>query len=96
MPYSPTNYVNEPATTTPISAANLNKTEQALAALYAIVESLGGHVRFVAKVAGVWGPRPTSDPNVLVIWVGPDPSPPIVSSGTGGMRNDRDTRFVTP
>jgi hypothetical protein len=40
------------------------------------------------------GVRPTDLALVTVIWDGPDPSPPIVSSGTGGMLSDSDWRFV--
>lgn len=42
------------------------------------------------------GVRPTSRSDVIVIWKGPDPSPGIVSSGTGGMLDNVDMRFVTP
>lgn len=56
----------------------------------------GGAVQFVRKVAGgTWAGRPTADAAVMVIWVGPDPSPPIVTTGTGGMRNGIDLRFIT-
>lgn len=37
------------------------------------------------------GVRPHDRP-FTVIWKGPDPAPPIVSSGTGGMRNPHDMR----
>lgn len=40
--------------------------------------------------------RPTSRSDVIVIWKGPDPSPGIVASGTGGMLDNVDMRFVTP
>jgi hypothetical protein len=32
----------------------------------------------------------------VVAWKGPDPSPAIVASGTGGMLDDVDYRIVTP
>ena len=50
----------------------------------------------VAKAAGVWPARPTSRADIIVQWKGPDPSPSIVSSGTGGMINNVDIRMVTP
>jgi len=50
----------------------------------------------VAKSAGTWPARPTSRNDVVVQWKGPDPSPSIVSSGTGGMLDNVDIRFVTP
>jgi hypothetical protein len=46
--------------------------------------------------SGGAGIRPTSRGDVMVIWKGPDPSPGIVSSGTGGMLDNVDMRFVTP
>ena len=50
----------------------------------------------VAKAAGVWPARPTSRTDVIVQWKGPDPSPSIVSSGTGGMMDNVDIRMITP
>lgn len=48
----------------------------------------------VRKVAGVWPARPTSRTDVTVEWIGPNPSPPIVTSGTGGMY-ELDSRGIT-
>jgi hypothetical protein len=45
--------------------------------------------------SGTWPARPTARADVIVIWKGPDPSPAIVSSGTAGMRDGIDIRFVT-
>lgn len=50
----------------------------------------------VAKSAGVWPARPTSRSDIVVQWKGPDPSPAIVGSGTGGMLNNVDIRLITP
>ena len=50
----------------------------------------------VAKAAGVWPSRPTGRNDIIVQWKGPDPSPSIVSSGTGGMMNNVDIRMITP
>jgi hypothetical protein len=51
----------------------------------------------VAKDATTgWPARPTSRTDIVVAWKGQDPSPAIVSSGTGGMLNNVDIRFVTP
>jgi len=50
----------------------------------------------VAKAAGVWPARPTSRTDIIVQWKGPDPSPAIVGSGTGGMLNNVDIRMITP
>jgi hypothetical protein len=41
------------------------------------------------------GVRPTSSANVTCRWTGADPSPAIVSSGTGGMLDNVDMRDVT-
>ncbi|GEM_PF-4553627 len=50
----------------------------------------------VAKSGTSWPARPTSRADVIVQWKGPDPSPAIVSSGTGGMLDNVDIRFITP
>lgn len=44
--------------------------------------------------AGVWPARPTARTDVIVRWRGADPSPAIVSSGTGGMIDNVDERVV--
>jgi len=54
---------------------------------------LASTAQFVIKLGGTWGARPTADANILVIWVGLDPSPSIVTSGTGGMYNN-DIRII--
>lgn len=55
-----------------------------------------GSILYVRKSGSTWPARPTSRADVIVIWLGADPKPAIVSSGTGGMRNNVDLRFVTP
>lgn len=50
----------------------------------------------VAKSGSTWPARPTSRTDLIVQWKGPDPSPSIVASGTGGMLDNVDIRFVTP
>lgn len=50
----------------------------------------------VAKTGSTWPARPTNRNDIIVQWKGPDPSPTIVSSGTGGMLDNVDIRFVTP
>lgn len=53
-------------------------------------------VLFAKKSSGgVWPSRPTSRADVLVLWIGPDPSPPVVASGTSGMLAG-DERHLTP
>lgn len=49
----------------------------------------------VLKASGVWPARPTSRTDIIVQWKGADPSPAIVSSGTGGMIDNVDIRLVT-
>ncbi len=46
--------------------------------------------------SGTWPARPTSRTDIVVQWKGPDPSPSIVSSGTGGMMDNVDIRLITP
>jgi hypothetical protein len=53
-----------------------------------------GSVMFVRK-SGTWPSRPTSRSDITVFWIGADPDPSIVSSGTGGMLNNVDMRIPT-
>lgn len=53
-----------------------------------------GSTLVAQKSGGVWPARPTARADVVVIWKGADPSPSIVSSGTGGMHDNIDVRFV--
>jgi hypothetical protein len=55
-----------------------------------------GSTLTVLKSGGVWPARPTDRADIVVQWKGADPSPSIVSSGTGGMRDGIDIRLVTP
>jgi hypothetical protein len=43
---------------------------------------------------GSWPARPTARTDIVVRWRGADPSPPIVSSGTGGMLDNVDERQI--
>ncbi|MBL8121551.1 hypothetical protein JNM87_02270 [Candidatus Saccharibacteria bacterium] len=61
-----------------------------------IADLPAGTTLTVSKSAGVWPARPTSRSDIVVQWKGPDPSPSIVSSGTGGMLDNVDIRLVTP
>lgn len=49
----------------------------------------------VAKSGSVWPARPTARTDIIVQWKGPDPSPAIVESGTGGMLDNVDIRLIT-
>lgn len=40
------------------------------------------------------GQRPTPRTDITVEWVGADPSPASVTSGTGGMLSGRDRRYI--
>lgn len=48
----------------------------------------------VRKSGGTWPARPTSRTDITVIWVGADPSPSIVASGTTGMIDNVDERKI--
>lgn len=50
----------------------------------------------VLKSGSTWPARPTARTDIVVQWRGTDPSPSIVASGTGGMLDGVDVRFVTP
>ena len=93
MAYSKQTWADSPTTTTPVSAARLNYMEEGIRLAH---ELPAGATLTVQKSGGVWPARPTSRSDVTVQWKGPDPSPSIVSSGTGGMLNNVDIRLVTP
>lgn len=48
----------------------------------------------VVKSGSTWPARPTNRSDVIVRWRGAEPSPPIVSSGTGGMLDGVDERQI--
>jgi len=54
-----------------------------------------GTVLAVTRVSGSWPARPTARADVTCWWIGADPSPAIVTSGTGGMRSGIDIRAIT-
>lgn len=63
----------------------------------ATVDSLpAGCTLTVFKNGAVWPARPTNRTDIIVQWRGPDPSPAIVASGTGGMLDNVDIRLITP
>lgn len=46
-----------------------------------------GSILYAAKSGGVWPARPTTRTDVRVFWIGADPAPAIVTSGTAGAYN---------
>lgn len=95
--------INDVADTITISTtATANSTDAALRdrSTHTGMEPLSalpaGTTLTVLKSGGSWPARPTARADVVVAWKGPDPSPPIVSSGTGGMLDNVDYRLVTP
>jgi hypothetical protein len=50
----------------------------------------------IAKSGSTWPTRPTSRTDIRVAWLGPDPAPNIVTSGTAGAINNLDLRWRTP
>lgn len=53
-----------------------------------------GSTLTVFKSGGTWPARPTARTDIIVRWRGADPSPAIVSSGTGGMLDNVDERQI--
>ena len=52
----------------------------------------------IAKSGGTWPAPPTLRSDIIMIWKGADPSPPIVSVrtlGTPGMLDNVDLRMIT-
>jgi hypothetical protein len=58
-------------------------------------DALPGLVIAVRKSSGAWPARPTARPDIVVHWIGADPDPVIVTSGTGGALDGVDIRVVT-
>lgn len=63
---------------------------------HGIADMPAGTTITVLKSGGVWPARPTTRTDIFVQWKGADPSPSIVTSGTGGMYDNVDSRLVTP
>jgi len=79
-----------------LSYDDLSAKWQNKAGLMPTVESIpAGSTITVQKTGASWPARPTSRADVTVIWKGPDPSPSIAATGTSGMRDNIDMRFVT-
>lgn len=53
-----------------------------------------GSTVVVRKSGASWPARPTSRSDIIVFWVGADPDPAIISSGTGGALNNVDIRMA--
>ena len=94
-------------TTTGTDTARAVTPAGAKAAIDAAVASIplsalpSGSTITVVKTSGTWPARPTSRGDIVVQWKGADPSPSVVTSGTGGMRDQTggalgDIRLVTP
>lgn len=112
MPYTKqtwTDWTGDPAlapTTAKANAARLGTIETGIQNAQAAAETAtatstvasmpSGMCWFVRKQGTTWPSRPTSRVDELVFWVGADPSPPIVTTGTGGMLDNMDLRVVTP
>ena len=91
-----TNLANGLSATT----ANANLALSQIAALggstsASYATALAGSTYTVIKTT-TWPARPSARTDLVFIWKGADPSPAIVTSGTGGMLDGVDSRFVTP
>lgn len=88
-----TSDVNKPVSTATQTALD---AKAALTHSHALADLPAGTTITVQKSGGTWPARPTARTDVFVAWKGADPSPAIVSSGTGGMLDGVDYRLVTP
>lgn len=52
------------------------------------------NVFVVQKLNGAWPNRPNALKETVGFWIGPEPGPSVVTTGTGGMY-ESDMRFVT-
>jgi hypothetical protein len=58
---------------------------------------LPGTTITISKVNGVWPGAPTTRADTVIVWKGPEPSPPTVgfrTLGQAGMLNNVDIRMV--
>lgn len=85
-----------PALSSKANSSHTHAASDVTSGTFGIAILPAGATLTVAKAGGVWPARPTSRTDVIVQWKGPDPSPSIVSSGTGGMMNNVDIRMITP
>lgn len=90
------------AAQTAAQSGSLAPTETAIAEALLRADWVGagavpGTILFVRQSAGgTWPARPTASANVMVMWIGWSNWPPIVSSGTAGMRDNLDARTIRP
>lgn len=82
-----------PNTTTFSSTSEMSNRVKQIVSETAATPSAGSMVQ-VLKTNGAWPARPTASPDTVCCWVGEEPSPPIVQSGTGGMLDNVDMRFI--
>lgn len=88
--------LSSPQTNQVLTYNSNNKWTNAASAAPSYANLPAGSTITVAKSSGTWPARPTSRTDIIVQWKGADPSPSIVESGTGGMLDNVDIRFVTP
>lgn len=59
-----------------------------------ISELPAGSTLVVRKTGSTWPARPTTRTDIVVIWVGVDPDPAIITTGTGGALSNVDIRMA--
>lgn len=59
-----------------------------------VVDLPAGATVVVRKTGSTWPARPTNRTDIVVIWVGADPDPAVITSGTGGAMNNVDIRMA--
>lgn len=100
MGFVPKVWKNNPVGETPVTAEEMNRIEAGIneaVNLPGLIDNLpAGSVITVRKVNGAWPNRPTGRADITVHWIGPDPDPSIVTTGTSGALDGVDIRFVTP
>jgi hypothetical protein len=81
------------ATTTALAIDVANKAQ--ISHSHVVADMPSGTTLTVFKTGSSWPARPTARADITVQWVGADPSPAIVTSGTGGMLSGSDLRWAT-
>jgi hypothetical protein len=75
------------------AAVHTHSAAQVTSGVLGIAQAPTGSVLAVVKTSTAWPARPTARTDVFVAWIGADPPPPEVTTGTAGMYPN-DIRFT--
>ena len=67
------------------AAVHAHSAAQITSGTLAVAQAPPGSMIAVIKSGSTWPARPTVRADIVINWIGADPSPPLVTSGTSGM-----------